>query len=157
MADNLTGKLRVLQQAFITADKDGDSLLNRQEFEEFVAIGYQKSLPNGIYENLCHHFNRDPNIGVDWNTARTVFIQAQRRPSSNTSQESSQEFLKQAFIQCDKDGDSLLNKAEFHEMIKVGFNKPSCPPGMYEQVCAHFKKNPDIGIDWLTIYSLWKQ
>eukprot|EP01084_Bolivina_argentea_P126163 223440_1 len=109
MADNLTGKLRVLQQAFITADKDGDSLLNRQEFEEFVAIGYQKSLPNGIYENLCHHFNRDPNIGIDWNTARTVFIQAQRRPSSNTSQESSsnkKQFLKQAFIQCDKDGDS---------------------------------------------------
>ena len=28
---------------------------------------------------------------------------------------------------------------------------------MYEQVCSHFKKDPQIGIDWLSAFALWKQ
>ena len=34
--------LQRLQQAFSTADEDGDDLLNKKEFEKFVFIGYRK-------------------------------------------------------------------------------------------------------------------
>mmetsp|Transcript_47423 Transcript_47423/g.76072 ORF Transcript_47423/g.76072 Transcript_47423/m.76072 type:complete len:722 (+) Transcript_47423:64-2229(+) len=170
-------KLKELQQAFITADKDGDRLLNKVEFTQFVQIGYRKPCPDGMYENLCQHFNRDPTIGIDWNTARAVWQQAQKQSSNPGKSPSPQQptaspsppkpqngtipnatsTIKQAFIQCDKDGDGLLNKAEFHEFVKVGFKKPSVPNGMYEQVCGHFKKDPNQGVDWLSAYTLWKQ
>eukprot|EP01084_Bolivina_argentea_P216208 367346_1 len=170
MAMNQASKLKKLQQDFITADKDGDSLLNKQEFKEFVEIGYQKQCPNGMYENLCKHFNRDADIGIDWNTARTVWLQAQGgankrskspqppKPQNGTiQQQNPSQSIKQAFIQCDKDGDGLLNKSEFTQFVKVGFKKPSVPNGMYEQVCGHFKKDLDKGIDWLSAFALWKQ
>ena len=28
---------------------------------------------------------------------------------------------------------------------------------MYEQVCGHFKKDVNVGIDWLSVFALWKQ
>eukprot|EP01084_Bolivina_argentea_P266966 452999_1 len=65
--------------------------------------------------------------------------------------------IKKAFAECDKDGDGFLNKSEFHQFVKIGFKKPSCPPGMYQQVCGLFKKDTNVGIDWLSAYSLWKQ
>eukprot|EP00486_Rosalina_sp_Unknown_P002912 CAMPEP_0201566378 /NCGR_PEP_ID=MMETSP0190_2-20130828/6114_1 /ASSEMBLY_ACC=CAM_ASM_000263 /TAXON_ID=37353 /ORGANISM="Rosalina sp." /LENGTH=708 /DNA_ID=CAMNT_0047985003 /DNA_START=31 /DNA_END=2157 /DNA_ORIENTATION=+ len=160
-------KLKALQQAFITADKDGDSLLKEDEFKEFVEIGYQKQCPKDMYANLCRHFSKDPTIGIDWKTAREVWVQAQgkqKSPSPPKSQQNGKStssnpsnVIKQAFIQCDKDADGFLNKAEFHEFVKVGFKKPSVPNGMYEQVCGHFKKDPTKGIDWLSCFALWKQ
>ena len=89
-----------------------------------------------MYSNLCRHFNRDPTTGIDWKTAREVWVQAQGQqkaksppppkqnqngkppPTANPSHQ-----IKQAFIACDKDGDGCLNKAEFHEFVKIGFKK----------------------------------
>ena len=36
-------------------------------------------------------------------------------------------------------------------------SQPKVPTGMYEQVCSHFKKDPSKGIDWLSVFALWKQ
>ena len=35
--------------------------------------------------------------------------------------------------------------------------QPKVPNGMYEQVCGHFKKDVAVGIDWLSVFALWKQ
>eukprot|EP01084_Bolivina_argentea_P301331 519832_1 len=122
-------KLKNLQQAFVTADKDGDSLLTKDEFKEFVEIGYHKPCPPGMYENLCSHFQRQAAIGIDWNTARAVWLQAQKQPAKSPppqnraksptpqngktqSQQQTQTNIKKAFAECDKDGDGFLNKSE---------------------------------------------
>eukprot|EP01083_Nonionella_stella_P124505 375984_1 len=172
MAHTQAEKLKALQQAFVTADKDGDSLLSKTEFKEFVEIGYHKQCPPGMYESLCTHFSRDPNVGIDWNTARAVWVQAQgpsrsKSPPPPPQQQSTankapmngtvSSNIKQAFIECDKDCDGLLNKEEFISFVHVGFKKPTVPKGMYEQVCKHFKKDAGKGLDWLSAYSLWKQ
>ncbi len=95
--------------------------------------------PDGMYDNLCNHFNRDPSIGIDWSTAKEVYLASQtnqsrknqRAPSPspaptplNTGGGSSrQKKIKQVFIQCDKDADGYLNKEEFAEFVKIGFKK----------------------------------
>ena len=87
-----------------------------------------------MYENLCTHFSRDPSIGIDWSTARAVWLQAQSKspkaksPSppkqqNGTSSANASQQIKAAFIQCDKDADGFLNKQEFAEFVKVGFKK----------------------------------
>lgn len=98
-----------------------------------------------MYANLCRHFQKDPTIGIDWKTAREVWVQAQGKSKSPSPPKQSQQNgkaqsnlsnqIKQAFIQCDKDADGFLNKAEFHEFVKVGFKK----------VCIH--------IIYIAIYS----
>ena len=101
-----------------------------------------------MYANLCRHFNRDPTIGIDWKTAREVWVQAQQGQQSKPPPPSKQlqnqngkssisnpsHIIKQAFIQCDKDADGFLNKAEFHEFVKVGFKK----------VCVYIHKHSQI-------------
>ena len=87
--------------------------------------------PKDMYANLCRHFQKDPTIGIDWKTAREVWVQAQGKskspsppkPQNGKSNANPSNQIKQAFIQCDKDADGFLNKAEFHQFVKVGFKK----------------------------------
>eukprot|EP01083_Nonionella_stella_P199845 732494_1 len=73
-----------LEEAFKSADQDNDDLLNKKEFTKFVEINYRKQCPPGMYESVCQRFKSDPAIGVNWNTAKTIYIQANQKLKSKS-------------------------------------------------------------------------
>eukprot|EP00484_Ammonia_sp_Unknown_P027724 CAMPEP_0197039940 /NCGR_PEP_ID=MMETSP1384-20130603/16700_1 /TAXON_ID=29189 /ORGANISM="Ammonia sp." /LENGTH=577 /DNA_ID=CAMNT_0042470615 /DNA_START=40 /DNA_END=1773 /DNA_ORIENTATION=+ len=84
MSNNQNAALLQLQQAFKTADKDSDQLLNRHEFAKFVEIGYGKQCPPSMYSSVCARFKCDPQLGINWNTAKAIFLQANSANRANT-------------------------------------------------------------------------
>merc|ERR1719295_825100 len=81
--------LKRIEDAFHTADQDGNSLLNKTEFQKFVSIAYRKSCPPSMYQSVCTRFNCNPSTGIDLNTAKNLFLTANKGSSSGTSTGSS--------------------------------------------------------------------
>eukprot|EP01083_Nonionella_stella_P046496 124521_1 len=82
MTETQERELKRLRDAFTTADKNDDDLLNSDEFMEFVEIAYHKQCPPQMYQTICARFKRDVLLGIDWNTAKTIYVQANNHPKA---------------------------------------------------------------------------
>jgi len=76
-------QLKKLEETFKNADNDKNGLLNSSEFKEFITLAYNKPCPDGMYEYICNHYEKDLNSGIDWSIARDVWLQANNNNNNN--------------------------------------------------------------------------